>query len=182
MATAGQEIDFGIGFRARFVTTAADSNGEVLRMEFLVEPGGAVVKHVHPMQEEHFEVLEGVATIGVGRESQEYTAGQTVAAPPGSTHFAANHSGAPVRIVSEFRPALETEEVWVAMAALGQAGRLNKKGIPRPGDAAVIARRFGSSATYLPGLPWKAQRAMMAPLAALSRRRGFLSGTATQST
>ena len=37
--------------------------------------------------------------------------------------------------------------------------------------AILYAFVLNFSASYLPVLPWKAQRAMMAPLAALSRRR-----------
>ena len=51
------------GESIRFVETAADSDGEHVVIDVLVEPNGFVATpHTHPYQTEAFEVLEGELT------------------------------------------------------------------------------------------------------------------------
>ena len=51
----------------RFVRAAADTGGEYVLMEVVVEPNGAVAAaHVHPYQTEAFEILEGEVTFKAG--------------------------------------------------------------------------------------------------------------------
>ena len=61
MITTGQTLTNSVtGETLVFRTTAADTNGERVVVEAFVEPDGAVAAaHVHPAQEELFEVLAG---------------------------------------------------------------------------------------------------------------------------
>ena len=61
MITTGQSITNSVtGETLVFRTTSADTNGERVVVETFVEPNGAVAAaHVHPGQEERFEVLAG---------------------------------------------------------------------------------------------------------------------------
>src|SRR3954468_1752186 len=58
MAYAGQTIENPVsGERITFIRTAADTDGELLEIELELSPDGAVPgAHVHPEQEERFEV------------------------------------------------------------------------------------------------------------------------------
>ena len=58
MAHAGQVLENPIsGEKIIFRQTAADTDGELLAFELVLAPGGAVPgAHVHPEQEERFEV------------------------------------------------------------------------------------------------------------------------------
>ena len=53
------------GERIVFRKTAADTGGALVLVECVVQPGGAVAAaHVHPHQEERFEVLRGASGSG----------------------------------------------------------------------------------------------------------------------
>ena len=174
MASTGQRMTFDHqGLELTFLTTAADSDGEVCRIEITVPPGSGALKHRHPRQEERTVIGEGSFTIGVGRETGVYGPGETIVAPVGKVHWVSNKSKGVVRVVQEVRPALDTEAVWETLAALDRDGRLGKKLIPRPLQIAVMMHEFGDSFIFLPGIPVGLQKALARPLAALGRRLGY---------
>ncbi len=59
--TPGQTLENPVtGERFTFRETAATTNGELLAFDFALRPGGMVpFPHVHPVQEERFEVVAG---------------------------------------------------------------------------------------------------------------------------
>lgn len=60
-ATAeGETLRTSFDEQFRFQTTAADSDGELLRVEARLDPGVRRPLHAHPKQEETFVVAEGV--------------------------------------------------------------------------------------------------------------------------
>ena len=98
------------GETIRFVETAADTDGERVVIDVLVEPNGFVASaHLHPYQTEVFEVVEGELTFKVGGETIVAAAGESVTVEPGTAHQFWNasetagavplhrHPGAPVR-------------------------------------------------------------------------------------
>ena len=65
------------GESIRFVETAADTDGERVVIDVLVEPNGFVASaHLHPYQTEVFEVVEGELTFKVGGETITATRGR----------------------------------------------------------------------------------------------------------
>jgi hypothetical protein len=127
MAYTGQVIENPvIGERISFRQTAADTNGELLEFDVALTPDGHVPgMHVHPAQEERFEV----------------------------------------------RPALEMERLFETAVSLAEEGRVTSKGMPKPLDLALFVREFKDEVRG-PGTPGWAQRAALAPLAWIARRRG----------
>jgi quercetin dioxygenase-like cupin family protein len=60
MARAGEKIYNPVqGDWIEFRQTAQDTGGELMSGELVVSPRGGNPLHVHPLQEEHFEVLSG---------------------------------------------------------------------------------------------------------------------------
>jgi hypothetical protein len=61
MAKAGDELVNPVtGLRTKFRKTAQDTSGELLQVDWIGEPGWTTgPDHVHPQQEERFEVLSG---------------------------------------------------------------------------------------------------------------------------
>jgi mannose-6-phosphate isomerase-like protein (cupin superfamily) len=128
------------GESIRFVETAADSDGERVVIDVLVEPSGFVASaHMHPYQTEVFEVVEGELMFEVGGETITATAGTSVTVEPRTAHRFWNASESAVRFRCEVTPALQFEKLLETMFGLANDGKTNKKGLPNPFRLAVIA-------------------------------------------
>ena len=100
--------------------TVIDSRPELLRAEVLYEPeGGMPPSHVHPDQDETFEVLEGTLEIRRGGERLLLGAGDRASIPRGAPHRMAAAKGTRVRALWTTAPALRTEQWWAALDAAG---------------------------------------------------------------
>lgn len=98
------------GVQIRFLATAEEMNGELLRVEVDLPPHFAMAEHVHPLQEERHEVLAGTLRAWVGGQERDYRAGERVIGPAGVPHAWRNPSDRePLRLLSEHRPALHME-------------------------------------------------------------------------
>jgi quercetin dioxygenase-like cupin family protein len=71
MAKAGEEfVNPVTGLRTIFRKTAEETSGELLQVDWIGEPGWSTgPDHVHPYQEERFEVLSGRLGLRVGGSS-----------------------------------------------------------------------------------------------------------------
>ena len=87
MAYAGQAIENPLsGERIIFLKTAADTNGELLAIDLELRRDGHVPgTHVHPIQEERFEVVKGTMRFKMGGKRMIATGGEVVV-PPGVRH------------------------------------------------------------------------------------------------
>jgi len=125
----------------RFVKAAADTGGEYVLVEVVVEPNGAVAAaHVHPYQTETFEILEGEVTFKAGKETIVATAGDIVRIDPGTPHKFWNEGETDARFRTEIRPALQFESLIETMFGLASDGKTNRKGMPNPLRLAVVAK------------------------------------------
>ena len=160
------------GERFTFIETAATSNGELITFELELRPGGAVpMLHVHPIQTERFEVLEGTARFRVGRRSILASAGGVVEIAPGVVHGFSNPGADPVRIRVDVSPALQMEQMLREVVALAEAGRLTRRGLPRNlFELARLARTYDDVA-HAPFVSVRVQRAVLAPLTLIARLR-----------
>jgi Cupin domain len=71
---------------------------------------GMPPEHLHPSQEERFEVLEGSMRTNIGNEERVYKAGEVFEVPAGTPHQMAAQG--PTRMRWEVRPALRTAEFF----------------------------------------------------------------------
>ena len=160
------------GERFTFTDTAESTGGELLAFDFALRPGGAVpIPHVHPIQTERFEVTEGRMTFRVGLRRIEAGPGDVVEVAPGVAHSFANAGEDEARLRVEVRPALAMEDLFAEVVAMAQAGRMNRRGMPRNVlDLADLARRYDQEA-HAPLMGVRVQRLLLAPLVFLARRR-----------
>ena len=172
MAYAGQVIDNPVsGERIVFRQTAADTNGELLAIDLVLSPDGHVPgMHVHPSQEERFEVVAGTMQFRLGRRKIVAKAGDVVVVPAGAVHKFENAGVDAAHARVEIRPALKMEELFETAAQLAADGRTNRKGMPKPLDLALFVERFAAE-VRAPFPPAPVVKATMAPLRALARRR-----------
>ena len=144
MAHAGLILDNPVsGERIEFRRTAADTNGEMLEIELRLAPDGKVPgAHVHPEQEERFEVIEGEMKFRMGLRKIIARPGDVVTVPAGKAHkFANNGEGRAVARV-QVTPALDMEELFETTVELAKEGRVMRTGMPKPLDLALFVRRF----------------------------------------
>ena len=108
---AGDVIQGPGGFQLRLVRTAAETDGELLEMEATYGPDAPLPpEHLHPRQDEHFEILEGTMLTIVGGVERRYEAGEAFDVPAGTPHQMAAQG--PARMRWEVRPALRTAEFF----------------------------------------------------------------------
>jgi len=181
MAHAGQVIENPLsGERIRFHKTAADTGGELLEIDLELSPDGHVPgMHVHPIQEERFEVTKGALRFKMGRRKVTARAGDVVVVPPGVRHRFANAGDGPAGARVQVRPALRMEELFETTVALAKDGRTTRKGLPKPLDLALFVREFDREVQGAFPPVW-VQRLTLAPLAWLARRRGYHARYATE--
>jgi quercetin dioxygenase-like cupin family protein len=128
------------GERIVFRKTSRDTGGQAVVIETFVQPDGSVAAaHVHPSQEERFEVLKGSVGFRIGRDKLVAGPGQRVTVPAGTPHKFWNAGDSEAHFVCEVRPALQFESLLETMFALAVDGKTNKKGMPNPLRLAVIA-------------------------------------------
>ena len=173
MAYAGQIIENPVsGERITFRRTAADTNGELLEIDVELAADGHVPgMHVHPAQEERFEILSGTVKFRKGLRTITATAGDVVVVEPGKAHKFENvgDEGAAMRV--QVTPALEMERLFETAVALAEEGKVTSKGMPKPLELALFVSEFKDEVRG-PGSPGAVQRAALAPLAWIARRRG----------
>jgi quercetin dioxygenase-like cupin family protein len=174
MATTGQTlINQASGERITFCTTAKETNGELVAIELELPPGARVPGplHLHPLQEERFEVIRGTMHFRIRREQVVAKPGEVVAVAPGVPHNFANQGNEAALVRVEVRPALRMEQLFETAVALAEQGRTMLGGIPKPLELALFTREFEQEvqAAFPPRM---LQRLALAPLAWLARRRG----------
>jgi quercetin dioxygenase-like cupin family protein len=172
--TTGQSITNPVtGETLVFRKTCAETNGAAVLVEVFVEPDGAVAAaHVHPAQEERFEVLAGELEFRLGKQTIVACPGDRVVVPAGTPHRFRNTGPDTAHFVCEITPALGFEQLIETMFSLAADGKVNRKGVPNPLRLAVIARHhFGD--VRLPFPPAWLQRFGLALAAPLGRLCGF---------
>ena len=145
MAKAGDELVNPVtGLRTVFRKTAQETSGELLQVDWVGEPGWTTSPdHVHPLQEERFEVLSGRLGSRVAGVERVHNVGEVIVAPAGSPHAVWNASDDEVHALVEFWPALRTETAFETLAGLSRDGKTNEAGVPKnPLLLALILRDY----------------------------------------
>jgi mannose-6-phosphate isomerase-like protein (cupin superfamily) len=161
------------GERLVFVETSSETGGELVVVEAFVKPTGFVASaHLHPYQEERFEILRGEVGFMVGRHRMIATPGKGVRVPAGTPHKFWNAGEDEAHFVCKIRPALQFERLIETMFGLAADGKTNRKGMPNPLRLAVIARAHYDD-VRLPFPPEWMQRMGLALGAPLGRLLGY---------
>ena len=174
MIRAGDAIENPVtGERIIFRQTSRDTNGEAVVIEAFVQPnGGVAAAHVHPSQEERFQVLRGSVGFRVGHKKIVAGPGERLTVPAGTPHTFWNAGDDEAHFVCEVRPALQFEQLLETMFALAADGKTNSKGLPSPLRLAVIAHAHFDT-VRLPFPPAWMQHVGLALGAPLGRALGY---------
>ena len=175
MAHTGEIIENPVTHdRVIFRVTANDTKGALLAFHDVLLAGYiSPPEHVHPRQQEHFEVISGTLGVRAAGRDQVLSAGQRVAVPAGTPHTIWNAGDGETHIVVEFRPALQTEAFFETMFALARDGKTNKQGSPSILQFASGAKGYGMYVTSPPLAVQKALFAVLGPLARALRYQPY---------
>lgn len=173
MAYPGQILTNPVsGETFEFLQTAGDTDGEFLAFNLTLTPDGTVPgTHVHPEQEERFEVLSGTMKFKLGHKTIVAGAGEMLVVPAGTRHRFSNAGDRDAHVRVEVRPALRMEELFETTVELAEEGRVLSSGMPKPLELALFVRAYERE-VRAPFPPAWVVRATTAPLAALARRQG----------
>jgi quercetin dioxygenase-like cupin family protein len=106
----------GDKLRMEFVVTSAESDGELHQMRVTYGPhSDPPPSHLHPAQDETFEILEGAVEFVLDGVRSEHAAPATVEVPVGTVHHLRNHTDQPATVLWSTRPALRTGEFFLAL-------------------------------------------------------------------
>jgi quercetin dioxygenase-like cupin family protein len=175
MARAREEIYNPVqGDSIIFKETARDTNGELMRGELVVSTRGGNPLHVHPLQEEHFEVLSGTLGVQIGEEHRSLRVGEEATVPPGTPHRWYNESDREeARVLGEVRPALKTETFFETLYGLARDGKTDENGIPNPLQFAVMLNGMHKGELYLAKPPIAVQKVLFALLSPIGKLLGY---------
>ena len=175
MAKAGDELVNPVtGLKTVFRKTAQDTGGELLRVDWIGEPGWTTgPDHVHPLQDERFEVLSGKLGLRVGGVERVLGEGEAITAPAGSAHAAWNAGEDQVHALVDFRPALRTETAFETLAGLARDGKTNRAGAPRDPLLLALVLHEYEDEIYFVRPPLAVQKLVFGALARVARLLGY---------
>ncbi len=174
MADTGDVIENPVsGQRLTFLATGRDTGGDLFRAEGVFPPGGfAGVEHIHPHQDEYFEVLAGRAAFRVDGTEVGLGAGETIDVPAGTKHTFWNAGEEEARVIFEFRPApASTERFYELYFGFAQEERVNAEAMPGLLDLATVWAQTSEHAVLAKPPAWL-QHALLRTLAPLARAAG----------
>jgi quercetin dioxygenase-like cupin family protein len=157
----------------RFLVTAAETDGALLRIETVNPPTGAAEPvHVHPRQESLAEVISGALRFVVDGRERRLGPGEAIAIPAGAPHSFVNDGDEDAVAIQEFRPALRIAEFFEALFDLAERGELDEQGLPSLLRFAVLGPAFADEIRVV-SPAWPVQRAAFALLGPIARLRGY---------
>lgn len=176
MAKVGEEIVNPVS-RERFVWrhTAESTDGGFCEFDLYLGEGALVAApHLHPRQQERFEVNSGSIRLSSEGKEELLRAGDVRTIEPGTVHAWGNAAAGETLVTVRLTPALRSEAFFGSFCKVANKGQANAKGMPRnPLRLAVCAHEYRDVAR-LPGAAGSSPAmALLGALAALGRTFGI---------
>ena len=144
------------GNKIQFLVTSAESKGEVLKMQ-VWNPLHVPMppEHLHPLQTDSMEVIQGQAGIKVGDHEQILSAGEKIVVPKNTPHRVWVAGDTELIVIHELRPAMNTESFFETQIALAAQGKSNANGVPRNflQFATILNENYGEIFVTNPPVP-----------------------------
>ena len=158
-----------------FMQTGAETNGELLQIEcFSPVSSAREPLHVHPHQENRFQVLSGELRFQIGSTEQTARAGDVISIPKNIPHRFWNSGEAEAHYIQEFCPAMKIDGFFETFFALARDEKLNKQGAPNVFRAALIMLKYKNE-LRLAKPQWILQKTLFSILAPVSKLLGYKS-------
>lgn len=161
------------GQRMRFLLTAANTDGALVRVETHNPPNAiAEPMHVHPRQETRAEVVSGTLRFVVAGRERQLGVGDSITIPAGTPHRFWNDGDIEAVAIQEARPALRLAEFFETYVQLAADGELDDHGRPSLLRSAVLGLEFADEIRLVTP-PWPIQRVVYTLLGPVARLRGY---------
>jgi quercetin dioxygenase-like cupin family protein len=161
------------GERIVFRKRSRDTGGELMEMTLYLAPGGFIAApHVHPNQEERFEVQGASVMFRVAGKERIYQPGEVAVVAAGVPHVWWNASQQEAATLVQFRPALDTETFFETFFGLARDGKVGRNGLPNPLQMSVLARAYTREMALPPPAQWVLGPLAIA-IAPLARALGY---------
>jgi quercetin dioxygenase-like cupin family protein len=172
MARPGDVIEHPVTReRIVFRQTAQETQGALLQFDDILQAGGiGPPEHIHPHQEERFQVVSGAMGVRVGGREQILRAGESIRVPAGVAHVWWNAGDEELHQITEFRPALKLETFFETFFGLARDGKCDKVGQPYFLQIAVMVPEYD---IYLSRPPMLMQKVLFAVLGPIARLSGY---------
>jgi quercetin dioxygenase-like cupin family protein len=157
-----------------FRKTARETGGELCEADLYFQPGAFVAaEHIHPLQEERFEVISGMLRGRVAGKELTSGPGERVVVPKGTPHVWWNSGDEELHVLVEVRPALRIESWFETFFGLAQDGKVNSKtGLPNLFQSALMMRAY-RDVLVLARPPRLVQTLLFGLLAPIGRLLGY---------
>jgi quercetin dioxygenase-like cupin family protein len=157
--------------------TAASTGGEFAEFDLHLGEGATVAgRHTHPHQREDFRVESGAIRLRRGSSEETLAPGDECSVDAGVPHSWANVGSSDAHVVVRFTPALRSEDFFETFCDFAQAGKLNKRGLPRnPMVLAAWLHEYRHEVGPPSSLQRRALMPLFAALAPVGRLVGFKS-------
>jgi quercetin dioxygenase-like cupin family protein len=130
MTLTNRQIDFRrlSGFVQTFLATQEETGGRYVELQIVLSPGGGGAPlHVHPFQEERFEVKDGVVDVFHGGRWHTLHPGDVAFVPAGMPDQFKNTSDKPATILCRISPVLDFQDMNIAVAKLMAEGKIRSQ-------------------------------------------------------
>jgi quercetin dioxygenase-like cupin family protein len=132
MPTINKRFALASGDSLELLETSAMTGGAYVRARFVFGVGGLrAPAHIHPLQEEKFEILSGRLTYFLDGKKYIAETGTTVTLPPGVVHqhYCEDEKEAAITIET-VTPGLDWDYLVENLFGLGAEGNLTKMSLP----------------------------------------------------
>ena len=175
MVTSGDVLEHPVTREKIIIRkTARDTGGELFQGDLYLQPGAFVAaEHIHPLQEERFEIIAGTLRGRVAGREFASGPGESVVVPRGAPHVWWNAGDEELHCLVDLRPALAIESFFETFFGLAQDGKVNPKtGLPNPLQLALIMRAYRNE-IVLASPPRLVQTLLFGALAPIGQLLGY---------
>src|SRR5450759_1547953 len=156
-----------------FLKTGAETNGALLQIEcFSPQTLEREPEHIHPFQENSFEIISGSCVFDVDGKEQIVGPWKSINMPAKVPHHFWNAGDKVAHYLQEFKPAFKTDRFFETFFALARDGKLNKEGIPNFFHTSIIGLAYKDE-IRLTKPPWMLQNIIYRILAPFGKLMGY---------
>ena len=173
MAKKGQQITNKLtGEEITWIETSSMTSGEYLKFKLNVAPKGySPVKHIHPKQDEKFEIKNGRLRLSINGKDQFLTGGQSFTVKRETAHNWWNDSDdIPVEMIITLKPALKSETFFEQLFGLANDEKTDPEGKPNFMQIMVMSPEYD---IYAASPPIFIQKIISSILGPIARKLGY---------